>query len=168
MKAAWCVGLLLGFAGCSGLGSPATPASGQNGEPLVPYCSLVSSPGTYAGQEVRVVGVYRTGFEWSQLYSLQCPDAGSAWVEWNGYHRCSEDPRPKELIFPASEGTFGLVARGKLEGGQGGFGHLGAYNFQLTIDCVERIQILDERSYHPGALTPDMRRKIEKFEKQYG
>ncbi|HVT15580.1 MAG TPA: hypothetical protein VHQ90_05275 [Thermoanaerobaculia bacterium] len=161
----FCMGLLISLASCStsSKGLPAAGATGVPAEPLLTYCDLVSAPEKYYGREVRVVGVYRFGFEVEELYSTRCPDAGNTWVEeWSGYW-CFDRPGQKDLTLPW-EGTFGLIARGTLTGGGKGYGHLNGYTFQFDVSCIEHIELLDHIFYHQRALTPDVHRKVERFE----
>src|SRR4051794_25895992 len=83
------IGLALCVAGCATRGSvasrgettrpaPATtsapPTNPTAALPLISYCELVHEPVRYLGKKVRVVGVFRVGFEWEELYSTRCPD----------------------------------------------------------------------------------------------
>jgi hypothetical protein len=47
----------------------------------VTFCDLVRNPDKYDGQEVSVRTTYRYGFEWQELYCLDCKDTGKAWLE---------------------------------------------------------------------------------------
>ena len=47
----------------------------------VTFCDLVRNPDKYDGQEVSVRATYRYGFEWQELYCLDCKDKGKAWLE---------------------------------------------------------------------------------------
>jgi hypothetical protein len=171
--------LALALTGCASggaLGAPAPGAKGLAAQPLVSYCDLVASPVKYLGKPVRVVGVYRVGFEWQQLYSTRCPEGYSSWVEWTGSDYCADVQQPKPGPSDSSESsqeeespefagaTLGMIARGTLTGGDGaGYGHMNAFTFQFDLDCLEYLEFLDSRSYHVHALTPDMRQEIERF-----
>lgn len=158
----------------------ATNASPGASPPLLTYCDLVGSPRQYLGHEVRMVAIYRVGFEWQQLYSTRCPDSYTTWLGWGSrLQRCADLPGPPELIAEDSSGqappdeeerielqgaTWGVIVRGTLTGGDGvGYGHLDAFTFQFDVSCVESMELLDNRSYTVHALTPDMREKIERF-----
>src|SRR4051812_43393690 len=47
----------------------------------VSYCDLIKNPELYDGKEVTFRGTYRYGFEWSELYCLQCRGIGKTWLE---------------------------------------------------------------------------------------
>ncbi len=180
---AWagCVGLMVSLAGCASAGPPDLPAAAATGaaaQPLITYCDLIASPRKYLGKEVRVVGIYRVGFEWQQMYSTRCLDGYTTWVEWHGGTCADLLPPEKPATGPSkaaskqtdgdlpalSESTMGMIARGILTGGDGfGYGHLNSYTFQFDLSCVEHLEVLDDRSYHPSSLTGGMKRKYEKF-----
>lgn len=158
----------------------ATSASPAAKSPLLTYCDLVGSPREHLGRPVRVVGIFRVGFEWQQLYSTRCADSYTTWLEWgSGFERCADLPGAPEIVAEDSSGqeaskeeeflelqgaTWGVIVRGSLTGGDGvGYGHLNAFTFQFDVSCVESMELLDQRSYVVHALTPDMREKIERF-----
>src|SRR5712664_1833342 len=45
------------------------------------FCDLVRNPEKFNGKEVTIRATYHYGFEWQQLYSLDCLDKGKAWLE---------------------------------------------------------------------------------------
>ena len=45
------------------------------------FCDLVRNPEKYNGEEITVRATYRYGFEWSQLYCLDCAKKGKAWLD---------------------------------------------------------------------------------------
>jgi hypothetical protein len=174
-------GLALLMTACTSAGATSRPAAAETGvgpQPLITYCDLVGSPLKYLGKEVRVVGIYRVGFEWQELYSTRCPDGYSTWVEWVGAGDSWCDPSHPKIAIDSSEttthqtqkaielegATYGLIARGTVTGADGvGYGHLNGFTFQFNLRCIDSMEFLDENSYHVHVLTRDMRRKIEKF-----
>ncbi len=187
MKRGVVVLLLAACLGCSTV--PVTPESAAETtarlaarEPLLTYCDLVSKPETYGGKPVRVVGIFRVGFEWQELYSLRCPEVGDTWLDWAASDACPGSPQAKleaeaksapEDSAATAEGeadtgaTFGLIARGVLVGVHGGFGHLDAYSNRFVVVCIERFELLSDKTNHKHALTPDMRYAIDQFETAY-
>lgn len=166
------IGLALCVAGCATRGS-APPTNPTAALPLISYCELVHEPVRYLGKKVRVVGVFRVGFEWEELYSTRCPDAYTTWVE-NGLEECAphvvtreeqkRDEAESKVPLEFQGATYGVIVRGTLYGGDGkGYGHLNAYTFVLVPDCAEDLEWLDERSYVEHALTADMRKKIDRY-----
>ncbi len=113
-------------------------------------------------KQIRIRTVYRVGFEWSELYSLKCIGAPSVWVEfsedWEAHTR-----RAVRKTIQKAEGTYGVIFDGKLVG-SGGFGHMGVYPMKLEVTRVESAKRLSRQSYHAGALTLEMRRRVEAFE----
>lgn len=173
-----CIGFALSLAACASTGykdAAVARAKGAAAKPLLAYCDLVGSPGRFLGEEVRVVGIFRVGFEWQQLYSTRCPDAFTTWLEWIDLHACPGLPEDVKTVAPDVQlsdtsgaddtgSTFGLIARGTLYGGDGaGYGHLDAYAFRFDVDCVEFMELLDVPPYTVHSLTPDMRSKVERF-----
>jgi len=173
-------------AGCASSGGVVVPARTADPPvladdpvfgPLLGYCELLENRALYWGKHVRVVGIYRTGFEWSELYDTRCPDAARTWVE-GSFEACSASERQRraELAAKAEEGTsgsesdgatLGVVAQGVLYGGGAGYGHMNDYRFQFDVDCTERTVFLDDQSNIVDALTPKMRREIEAFLREY-
>jgi hypothetical protein len=47
----------------------------------VKFCDLLRNPEKYGDQQVNVRASFRFGFEWQQLYCLDCIDKGKAWLE---------------------------------------------------------------------------------------
>ena len=47
----------------------------------VKFCDLLRNPEKYRDQQVKVRATFRFGFEWQQLYRLDCLDKGKAWLE---------------------------------------------------------------------------------------
>ena len=84
----------------------ATSASTEVSSPLLTYCDLVGSPREHLHRPVRVVGIFRVGFEWQQLYSTRCADGYTTWLDWgSGLQRCAGLPGPPELIAEDSSGS---------------------------------------------------------------
>jgi hypothetical protein len=50
-------------------------------QPTLRFCDLVRNPAEYNGKTVTVRATYRYGFEWEELYCLDCLDKGKAWLE---------------------------------------------------------------------------------------
>src|SRR5215813_13785653 len=44
------------------------------------FCDLLRNPEKYRDQRVKVRATFRYGFEWQQLYCLDCLDKGRAWL----------------------------------------------------------------------------------------
>lgn len=127
---------------------------------IISFCELINSPRD-STKEFRVRAIYRVGFEWSELYSLKCQSDLRMWVEFSDDWK-NQTKRSVQRELNKGEGTFGVILRGRLISGQSG--HMGAYPLKFEVISAEGAKRLDKRSYYSGALTPDMRRKVEDFE----
>jgi hypothetical protein len=68
--------------------------------PTVSYCDLMSSPEQYRGKVVRVSAIYRYGFEWSELYCLECISAARTWVDVDESFVASTKANVRKKIGP--------------------------------------------------------------------
>jgi hypothetical protein len=158
--------LILVLSGVASLSSaaqnaqPSKDASADRPE-TVAFCDLVNLRIGYPWKKVLVRAVYRVGFEWSELYSLRCPGAPMVWIDFSDDWK-SQTQRSMRKEMNKGEGTYGVTFVGKLFGG--GFGHMGVYPIKLEVTSVEAAKRLGKQSYHPGALTPELRHRVEVFE----
>ena len=110
--------------------------------------------------QVRVRAIYRVGFEWSELYSLKCPNAPRVWVDFSdNWEAHTKKALRKQL--DKGEGTYGVTFVGII-GGSGG--HMGAYPLTLKVTSVEGAIWLAKESASPNALSLSLRRRVESFE----
>jgi len=130
----------------------------------VSFCNLLQSAEKFEQQAVRVKAIFRRGFEKSEFYSLKCSTDKRVWVTGGTNTKCQNAGRVDETKFDGGECTVGIIVVGRLTGRNGNYGHLGAFNYEFKIDCVERYEVLDSKSNAPHDLTPEQRSKIEKFE----
>ena len=130
----------------------------------VSFCQLLQSPEKFEQQLVRVKAIFRRGFEKSEFYSLKCPTDKHVWVSGGTNTKCPNAGRLDETNFDGGERTVGVVVVGKLTGTKGNYGHLGAADYEFTIDCVERYEVLDRKSNAVQILTAEQLRKVEEFE----
>ena len=111
-------------------------------------------------KEVRVRGIYRVGFEWSEVYSIKCPNAPRVWINFSdGWETHTQKAVRKQLN--KGEGTYGVTFVGFIGGGGG---HMGAYPLTLRVTSVEGATRLGKESVLPHALSPNVRRRVESFE----
>ncbi len=147
----------------SSLAQSTEPATKGTPKPAsVSFCELRNFP-IGMGKQIRIRSVYRVGFEWSELYSLKCVDSPSVWVEFSNDWE-AHTKRAFRKTIKKGEGTYGVVFEGTLTG-SGGFGHMGVYPMKLEVTRVESARRLSRQSYHSGALTSEMRRSVEAFER---
>ena len=131
----------------------------------VSFCQLLQSPEKFEQKPVRLKAIFRRGFEKSEFYSLNCPMDKRVWVDGGTNTKCANAGKFDATNFKGDEQTVGVVVVGKLTGTKGNYGHLGAGDYLFHIDCVERYEVLDHKSNGAQYLTPEQRRKVEKFER---
>ena len=134
-------------------------ASSQSGS-AAPTLSVCDNLRANLTKEVRIRAIYRVGFEWSELYSLKCPDAPRVWVKFSdGVKARIQKAVRKQLA--RGEGTYGVTFIG-IVGGSGG--HMGAYPLTFQVTSIEAAKRLGKDSPMPQALSPNVRRRVESFE----
>jgi hypothetical protein len=118
-------------------------------------CGLLRNRDAFEGRQVTVVGTYRYGFEWQELYCLDCVIIGRIWVEW------SDDESVARGLsgLPKHAGTANVVVAGIFESG-GGYGHEGGYPAQIADAKPLRVEFVSRSDPHPNALTGRQRRKV--------
>jgi len=125
--------LLLVVCDCAG-GKDTVPSqsAGATVPANVTVCELVKNPEQYSGKEVTIEADYILGFEWSALYSWDCPD-GRIWLERHGL----DDASKKELQRAYDNDAFFvyLKVQGTFASG-GHYGHMGGYSYQLVAHKV--------------------------------
>src|SRR5690349_15540058 len=95
----------------------------------VALCDLLSNPKLYEQKEVRVKAIYRVGYEWQELYCMDCwGTENRVWLDFgDDFESCTKKDVRRKL--ESTEGTYSVTLIGKLSGSQGGYGHMGAYRF---------------------------------------
>lgn len=120
--------------------------------PTVNYCDLIRNPKSYDQKEVRVRAVFQVGYEWQELYCLECFDLEKrTWVEF------SEDfeSRTQSTIAKKVSGTdqtLAVVLVGKFYSSDERYGHMGAYRFKLVVDRVEKAKVLLKDGRSPALM----------------
>jgi hypothetical protein len=119
----------------------------------VTYCDLIRNPERYKGKLVRVSAIYRYGYEWSELYCLECMNEGRTWVEFDETFVSSTKASIRKKI--GENGFKGRTVRvvmvGRFDSG-GAYGHMGAYRFGLLVDRLEKADVILNDSPSPNAL----------------
>ena len=125
--------------------------------PTVTFCDLIRDREKYTDKTVRLRAVYRFGFEWSDIYCLEClgVEKSSTWLEFAD-ETCDGSKKIK------GNGDAGKTVKvqvvGKFFTG-GGFGHLGGYPNKFVVSCVEKVKIIAKDSSVPQALPVNIREK---------
>jgi hypothetical protein len=146
-------------------------------EPVRPVslCELSREPGRYSGV-VRLRAVYRYGFEVSEVYSTECPNAPPIWLEGPWQRLPIEKPPACSgewgllgvlLRQGFAGGTVGLVARGTLLT-EGQFGQEGGYKRLFVVDCVETAVLLLDAGVQPESLSREDTATVAAFERASG
>jgi hypothetical protein len=130
--------------------------------PTVRFCTLVASPEQFDGRKVRVHAVYRSGFEWSELYCVACRDGRQMWLEFGESYeppRTRADRRALHGGHTLAGRTVDVVATGTFHAA-GRYGHRGAFDFLFVVERVERARLLFNDSKIPEALSRDERDRL--------
>lgn len=105
----------------------------------IAFCDLLHDPQAFNGKEVTVRATYRYGYEWSQLYCLDCLDKGRAWLS---IPADVDEKTIKALKHaPKWAGTVNVTVHGVFMSG-GTFGHLNGYRYQFVADSVTDVAII--------------------------
>lgn len=127
-------------------------------------CEILKSPQEFEGKSVKVKAVYRYGFEWSEIYTLKCQTNKRIWVETTD-KKCQDSSKAEDLPFAGVESkTAGIIAEGKFTFKKEGYGYMNSFDYKFTVNCFEKVTIIDDEGFVPQALTPEQRRRIEEFE----
>jgi hypothetical protein len=87
--------------------------------PTIPGCEVTAHPEKYVNERIQVRAIFRTGFEWSEIYSLRCVDSKSTWLEFSpmvqesSSRRALKQMRSSDSFFSI---TVGVVLEGRLTG----------------------------------------------------
>ena len=113
--------------------------SAAESAPTISYCELLREPSLYQGKLVRVAATWHYGFEWSYLYHRECMSRGNkAWVEFvDEDESCPQTKKLSKRLKDDFDNKADVVAVGTLAVGRG-YGHMGAYQYQFTIKCLEK------------------------------
>jgi TonB family protein len=107
-------------------------------QPAITLCEVVKNPELFNGKEVTIQAEYVLGFEWSALFSEECPDPDAKiWLEWRGLDEVSAkalkrayDAGPTYLTVPVY-----LTVQGTFTSGRH-YGHMGAYSYEIVAHKV--------------------------------
>lgn len=135
--------VLAGVCYCADGQEPRKAVSSPSQEAIVQtnatLCALVKNPELYSGKEVTIQAKYLLGFEWSALFSEECP-GDMIWLEPRELDNASTqtlkrayDASPTSLALPAY-----LTVQGTFVSG-GHYGHLSGYSYQITAHKVSSL-----------------------------
>ena len=123
--------------------------------PTITFCEMIQRPEAYDNKTVRVKAIYRFGFEWSELYSIDCwSRENRTWVDFDESFESNSDSKlTKKVEGNGDKGrTVAVVFVGKFHGSGGGYGHLSIYKYKFQVNRVEKADIILNDSPVPTAL----------------
>ncbi|MDQ3635733.1 MAG: hypothetical protein M3405_14670 [Acidobacteriota bacterium] len=132
----------------------------QQNEPesnSISYCDLVRNPEKYDGKEVTVFASYRYGFEWQELYCLECQGLGKTWLEIDDNITSKTEKIFKK--FPKDDGTINAIFTGTFESSKGPFGD-GSYSFRFLLKEASQARLVSKSSAFPTRLSDKVKRKV--------
>jgi hypothetical protein len=110
-------------------------------------CDLIRNPEKYNGKEVTIRATYRYGFEWSELYCLDCLDKGKAWL---AMPTALQETSARSLKrMPKGAGIVNVTVQGVFISG-GTFGHSNAYRYKIEPSKISDVVVLQKGMKSPG------------------
>lgn len=127
------------------------------GTALVAYCDLVNNPEKYDGKEVTVRAIYRYGFEWQEIFCLECRKVGKTWLEFDDDAAAQYKAALKK--FPKHQGTVNAVITGIFQSSKGPFGD-GGYRFRFVVKGINSVEVITKSGWDPEHLPSTSRKKV--------
>lgn len=126
-------------------------------------CDVLRTPGLYNGRRITIKATYRAAFENSQLYCLACLDQGSVWMQaWvDQYGEPSKSVR--KLFKLERKGHMGFTANASFSGifhGPGSYGHQSGSKFELDVEEVRDLKLVERTGRVASALPADARKRV--------
>jgi hypothetical protein len=110
----------------------------------VDFCDLFENSSIYNNKIVRVTGIYRFGFEWSDFYCPGCEKV--AWMDFEKYDKKQTKKKYRKKIKYSEVGrTVKVVVIGEFSSG-GGFGHMGGYRNKFAVHYFEKVEKVSNSS----------------------
>ena len=122
----------------------------------ISYCDLLKNPEKYDGKEVTVSASYRYGFEWQEMFCLDCRNIGKTWLEIGEITKKSEKILKK---FPKDDGTINALFTGIFQSSKGPFGD-GGYRFRFMLKEISKAKLLTKSGGDPQQLPDKIREKV--------
>ena len=113
----------------------------------VKLCDLLQNPEKYRDQTVNVRATFRYGFEWQQLYCLDCLDKGRAWLSLPN----DMDDESKRIFkkMPKGAGIVNVTVVGVLHFGSS-YDHLNGYRYELIAQEIRDVVVIQKGSKDPA------------------
>jgi hypothetical protein len=109
----------------------------------VKVCDLLRNPKQYDGQVVRVRATLRYGFEWNDLYCLDCLDKGRAWLNPSGENENFDDLEKAWKRMPKGAGIVNITVVGVFHFGAT-YGHLNGYRYEIVPREIRDIAVIQK------------------------
>jgi hypothetical protein len=125
----------------------------------VVFCDLVRNPEKYNGREVTVRATYRYGFEWSELYCLDCLERGKArsGIAWLRIPSDLDDDSVRSFKkVPKGSGIVNLTVQGVFASGET-YGHQNGYRYEIVAQKISDVAVIQK-----GIKPPAEEEKAEK------
>jgi hypothetical protein len=120
----------------------------------VSFCDLVRNPEKFKGKDVTIRATHRYGFEWTELYCLDCLDKGKAWLE---IPADIDDASQKALKrAPKGAGIVNLTVSGTFVSGST-YGHLNGYRYKFVAKEISNVSAVLK-----GMKSPEEEKEAEK------
>lgn len=120
------------------------------------FCALINKPNAYDGKNVMVRATYRYGFEWQEIYCLECRGLARTWLEFLDLPKDSERILKK---FPKDNGTVTATFTGIFQSSQGPFGD-GGYRFRILVKEISQAEVVAKSGADPNSLSDSLRRRV--------
>ena len=141
MKLSFIGMFLAGGCSVSAQGIPAVSNQQVARAQTVAYCEILENPGRFQGTMIRVRALYETDFEKSVITSPSC-DTGLA-MTWINFDRTWESRTTWRVRHTLSHQRWSVqmdVVFIGLFKGDGHYGHLDTYPFELNVYKVESVR----------------------------
>jgi hypothetical protein len=152
--------ILAGFLICTAAyGSECGLAVDNNQSASKHFCDILSSPALYDGEKVVVEATYRSSFEETELYCLSCSKARGVWVAFEASDRGKKSASTVERLLRKKLGTVNGTFEGVFHS-NGHYGSLGLWSFEITIDSVRNLKLIDREGRPPVTLSAESRSRV--------
>jgi hypothetical protein len=124
---------------------------------VLDLCELLNRPQAFDGKQVSVRASYRYGFEWEEVYCLQCRHLAKVWLAIP-----PELPKAVQRSLnrlPKNQGTINATLTGVFHGSRSAFGD-GGYQYQLDLERLEQVEVVSKSGAVPEALRASERTKV--------
>lgn len=123
----------------------------------VSFCEVLKNPQNFDQKSIRIKAIYRYGFEWSELYCLDCRDKGLVWLDFeDSFDSLTKSKVRKNIKWSEKGRTVNIIAIGKFYT-NGKFGHLGGYPYKFVAEYIESAEVILKDS--PVVLPGEVRQK---------